>query len=188
MKKRVFAALAIIIVAIMIASYAVVGSKLVNSREWSGQYKVGSFLEYYSNSSQQGNEIERFTVTSVNGTTIYYDWTVICGESTDTRSGYLVLDPVSRQQDDLPFSIGMPVKGTLVFPGTADLVGTDDIMTKWGLRTCEHYNITSSNGNFSGEEWFCNGVVVKFIGTLNDINKTWSYELKDTNFEEITVP
>jgi hypothetical protein len=185
MRRVLLVGLVLTIIALLIIVGLTVSIGPTNAVVWDGKYQVGDYAEYYCNNSRLGNSIECFNVTSVNETV------VVCNMSGSTdysvsRTFYAYPGFVNFS-DTNPFGMGREVRGPILMPNaTVTYLGKVDVDTKWGLRSCDHYNITTPE--LMVDELFYHGVVVKCYMEYISGGLKFSNELKNTNLKEIVNP
>ena len=183
--KRIFLAGIVVgvIAVLIIAGLALTALKQPSGRAWDGKYQVGDFIEYYDNSSVWGNSIIHWTVTSANDTEVQCVTPNAVGITGCTFSPYPGTSDFSYIN---PFGMGRVVTGLGVHNETITHLGKVDVMTKWGVRSCDHYSMEYTD--VVCDELLYNGVVVKFslVGISGTPN--WTQELIDTNLDEIVNP
>lgn len=181
MKRFYLAGMIVGVVAVLIiAGLAFTDLNQQSDRTWDGKYQVGDFIEYYDNSSVWGNSVVHLTVTSAN------DTEVKCVTPNDvglTSTTFFPYPGTSDYSNNNPFGMGRVVKGLEVHNVTITYLGKVDVMTKWGVRSCDHYSMEYTE--VICDQLLYNGVVVKFslVGTSGA--PIWTQELIDTNLDEI---
>ena len=140
--------------------------------------KVGDFLEYSSSGFMGMNVTTRWEIKSVTDDNMTVNITV-------SVQG---IPPVHQEQTvpkgDLfgqGFDINNPPAGTNVTK-----VGTEQVSTKWGSRSADHYTLTYQGNPSTTDIWIRSGIILKTQTTA--MNQTIIVTLTDTNISQIVNP
>lgn len=174
----------IVLIAVIIATYPSLLSGSGGGGGGSGDWRSGYYAEW--NDDYDGghyfasgyNWTERWTVTSVNETTVTINITTLeawkVGPAGAPVYAYMGIHLVKNMSSLLTFDIAhLPSYQTAVY------VGNETISTKWGPISCEHYNVTNSlTVTWWAQYYTWNGVVIKAIHPdrtifLTDGNVPW---------------
>lgn len=159
---------------------------------WSGQYRVGDFVQYQLNPTSN-NQTLRYTVVGITPSEIRINSSITSGAA--SSPGWINYNPeynVSRNST-FAFGLGHSVKTDGVeqsIDQNISYTGNETISTKWGAKSCEHYNGTEPLGalSYAYDQWTYNGIVVKTIQNgeiwTNGVPETLI--ISDSNLQEMT--
>ena len=180
------AAIVVVIIAIVAAILVAYPSLLRGGGGGgSGNWRAGYYVEWDMNYGTDlyyasgYNWTERWTVTSVNETTITVEVRTLQPWYGEPGSPFYVYATHHLTQDMSTF-VNMKFDAAhLPSYQTAAFVGNETVSTKWGPITCEHYNVTTSLTSTSWQQFYVwNGVLIKWISAdrtifLTDANVPW---------------
>lgn len=139
--------------------------------------QVGDFVEY----TVIGGEINitfKWTVKSVSDTTMTINTSTTIGSMGSYYSETTI--PKNQTFGFNSFDVNHPPSGY-----TVTKVGTENLDTKWGSRSCDHYQFAyTGQVTSTGDLWIRNGVLLKVVGTSSDLTETIT--LTDTNISQVT--
>jgi hypothetical protein len=172
--SRPIIALTIIVAIILIAATTTAINPRGGVETWIPQ--VGDFVEW---ATTNGEHIltYRWTVVHVSDTTMRVNTSVtVVGDGTS----YLGMTFPKNQTFGMNFNPDHPPPGY-----TITKVGTENLTTKWGPRSCDHYHVTISAQNSTSTEdwWIMNGVILE--STEKSQGRTYMETLTDTNISMI---
>ena len=141
--------------------------------------KTGDFLEYSSSMMDIMNITVRMEIKAVTDTTMTIN-------ITSTVSG---MPPTYQEQTvakgslfGQSYDINNPPAGTNVTK-----VGTEQVSTKWGSRSADHYVVTQQGITATTDIWMRSGIILKVNLSSESLSMT-ILRLTDTNISLITNP
>jgi hypothetical protein len=144
--------------------------------------KVGKFVEYtqVNESFFNYNWTMKTTVLSVNDTSVMRE------EGWYDEAGYLVGGANWSAPINLTFGNGFDINYNMGWPVNVTEVGTENVTTPWGVRTCICYSAFWWISGCQEYFWVHNGVMVKDVipPELGTQRGTWI--LTSTNIGEVT--
>jgi hypothetical protein len=141
--------------------------------------KSGDFAEYTFVFRGVVGDVLRYTVTNVSDTTM----TMNTSLTTGGLPPYYSEETVPKNQ-----TVGYIIDPNNPQPGyTVAKVGTENLNTRWGFRSCDHYQLNYSEQGYSEADdlWIGNGLVLKVVQTIQ--GQTCIITLSDTNILKITL-
>jgi len=174
MKRNLMIGLVVVIVAIVVISaVAIISLGTQDNKNYT--LEVGYFLKYeesWNNTSEKHNIT--FEILGLNATYVYY-------KQTESWSNGERVNYYNATKNETPFAdFNHPPAGI-----NLTYLGKENIDTKWGAISTDHYNISSSVVH--EDFWIRNGVLVKFELSLPSL--PWmsvTNVLVDTNMPQIT--
>lgn len=140
--------------------------------------KVGDFLEYSSSGLMGLNATTRWEIKSVTDDNMTVNITLSVQGMPSAHQEQTV------PKDDLfgqGFDINNPPAGINVTK-----VGTEQLSTKWGLRSAVHYIATYQGNPSITDIWIRSGIVLRT--QIAAMNQTMTVILTDTNISQIVNP
>ncbi len=141
--------------------------------------KVGDFVEY-TTVSGEFNQTMRWTIKEITDTEMTINTSMSMGGSPPY---YFEITIPKNQTFGWNLDPENPPSGL-----TVTKVGTENVDTKWGSRSCEHYTFSYTTTTFTqtGDMWIRGGIFVKVTGAVSE--QTFVMTLTDTNISQITNP
>jgi hypothetical protein len=167
------AAIVVVIVVITAAAIVLLGKQGTQGNK-NYTLNIGDFVKYHMTSTNTENGLNyTYEILGLNSTTIFQKQT---NERNDVVD-WVGYNNLTRNQSWFAIDLSNPPPGTSVTH-----LGTEDLQLKWGLRSTEHYSVTTSTRTY--EVWTRYGIIAKM--QLNSESVSATIMLIDSNMPQFT--